>query len=259
MEDEFERQAIDNFCENVKSWLHSLDLTVEELSEQSGVAIRTIENILKNKVNSIPSTDILIKLSDVFEIPVDELLFGNSWIVLNSDFNSLSVQGDSNIQEDQTKVIEIIRQNILPVVNELKKALDLTADTINDSHPDKVWMNEISKIDNLVIDFSIVVSNLDLEEVDAEDENSIEDQFDNLFKAFDMTKELMINTFGFDINNNNIDTGLHQGAYLMAIYQLAKRCSEIIAKFLEVMVNLGIIAERQIKEYLPMIDFDEDL
>ena len=25
------------------------------------------------------------------------------------------------------------------------------------------------------------------------------------------------------------------------------------------MVNLGIIAERQIKEYLPMIDFDEDL
>lgn len=262
MEEEFEKQAIDVFCENVKAWLHSLPLTPEELSEQSGVDIRTIEDILKKKITSIPSTEILTKLSDTFEIPMDELLFGDSGIAFDSLFSDLTVQNDSDSQEDlkynQEKVIEIIKENILPLIDEIKRALDLTLNKIIDFYPDKVWLDEINKICNLVIDFSLVASNSVLEVVDAEYENSIGDQFDNLFKAFDTTKELMANNFGFD-NHGNVNIELHEGAYLMAVYQLAERCSEIIGMFLEAVVNSGFITEKQIKEYLPMINFDESL
>ena len=68
-------EIIDTLGENVSSWLFSLNWTIEDLAEKTGLSAITISKIANKKITSIPRVDTLIKLSDAFGIPMDDLLF----------------------------------------------------------------------------------------------------------------------------------------------------------------------------------------
>ena len=260
-------EIIDTLGENVSSWLFSLDWTIEDLAEKTGLSATTISKIANKKITSIPRVDTLIKLSDAFGIPMDDLLFDNTHaglddlrdMLMEDHFDDQPQSSKSNHKRMKKLVKRIIKDELVPLNKELPDSLDLTLDAIKSSNPDEVWLDQMDKIRDLMKDFTFdffskLAPNLDIEE---DILKMFTDRLSDFQQAFDRAQSA-IDEIGFS-NTDFVELqpgqemvySYHQGFFQMAIIQLTDIFSDVISIFLGFVVGQGYITEEEVIKYLP--------
>ena len=135
-------EIIDTLGENVSLWLFSLDWTIEDLAEKTGLSATTISKIANKKITSIPRVDTLIKLSDAFGIPMDDLLFDDTHaglddlrdMLMDDHFDDQPQNSPKSDHKQMKKIVkQIIKDELVPLNKNLPNSLDLTLDTIKSS------------------------------------------------------------------------------------------------------------------------------
>ena len=260
-------EIIDTLGENVSSWLFSLNWTIEDLAEKTGLSAITISKIANKKITSIPRVDTLIKLSDAFGIPMDDLLFDDTHaglddlrdMLMEDHFDDQPQSSKSNHKRMKKLVKRIIKDDLVSLNKNLPDSLDLTLDTIKSPNPDKTWLDQLNKIGNLLSDLSVdfyneIAPNIDIEEGVL---SLFTDRLNDLDQAYERTKDSM-DEIGF--NNNDIVKqqpgqemvySYHQGFFQMAIIQLTDIFSDVISMFLGIVIGQGYITEEEAVKYLP--------
>ena len=260
-------EIIDTLGENVSSWLFSLNWTIENLAEKTGLSAATISKIANKKITSIPRVDTLIKLSDAFGIPMDDLLFDNTHaglddlrdMLMEDHFDDQPQSSKSNHKRMKKLVKRIIKDELVPLNKELPDSLDLTLDAIKSSNPDEVWLDQMDKIRDLMKDFTFdffskLAPNLDIEE---DILKMFTDRLSDFQQAFDRAQSA-IDEIGFS-NTDFVELqpgqemvySYHQGFFQMAIIQLTDIFSDVISIFLGFVVGQGYITEEEVIKYLP--------
>lgn len=285
MTEDFDKnEIIDTLGENVSSWLYSLDWTIEELSEKTGLSTTTISKIANKKITAIPRVDTLIKLSDAFAIPIDDLLFDDKHAglddlrdMLMEDQDSVDddnmdadidvpeeisiPQADSQLDNKQLKklVKQMVIDELVPLNKELPDSLDLTVDAIKKPNPDKVWLDQMDKIGELLRDFTVdffinLAPNVDIEEGIL---SMFTDRLADFQQAFDRAKSA-IDEIGFSSTDivklqpgQEMVYSYHQGFFQMGIIQLVDIFSDVISMFLGIVTSQGYITEEEVVRYLP--------
>lgn len=260
-------EIIDTLGENVSSWLFSLDWTIEDLAEKTGLSATTISKIANKKITSIPRVDTLIKLSDAFGIPMDDLLFDDTHaglddlrdMLMEDHFDDQPQSSKSNHKRMKKLAKRIIKDDLVPLNKNLPDSLDLTLDTIKSPNPDKTWLDQLNKIGNLLSDLSVDFYNKIAPNIDVEEGvlSLFTDRLNDLEQAYERTKDAMDE---IDFNNADIVKqqpgqemvySYHQGFFQMAIIQLTDIFSDVISIFLGLVVGQGYITDKKVIKFLP--------
>ena len=105
------------FRENLKSELSFQGILVKELSAQTGIKKRTLDNYLREKGN-VPSVDIAVKIAEALNVSVEFLVTGKERkIVLeNSENYSADVRQlakkISKMNENEKRLVSVIVEEI---------------------------------------------------------------------------------------------------------------------------------------------------
>ena len=105
------------FRENLKSELSFQGILVKELSAQTGIKKRTLDNYLREKGN-VPSVDIAVKIAEALNVSVEFLVTGKErkTVLENSENYSADVRQlakkISKMNENEKRLVSVIVEEI---------------------------------------------------------------------------------------------------------------------------------------------------
>lgn len=90
---------MEDICKRLRDAIDNSKFTQLEIAKILKISKDTISNYINNK--SIPRLDILLKICNLIEIPIQDIIYG----VNNNDFDEMILRKIKNLNDEQKKII----------------------------------------------------------------------------------------------------------------------------------------------------------